>query len=199
MSKIFLIHNSDTLFDVARPQRPGTPLYYWYTDRFVHFMGTMEYIYIFTINPKEENIKIRSRYTPQEFDTLHRCYLQYKDYCDGKLPSLNYAESGIAMTYDELTPAIILQARTYASGKDEWLQTEYEIIKPYKPFTKRIIKLFESPYDELFTGKPILFSDIPEIVDLIPDINDLLPFKSISPDNNNNEYQYDGWNPMVSE
>jgi len=101
------------------------------------------------------------------------------------------------MSFSELKPTIVLQARSYGSGKDDWLQTEYEIIKPHKPFSKRVISLFEAPYEELFTGKPIKFTDIPELADLLPDIDNILPFKNIEPDENGT-YNIDNWSPMTT-
>lgn len=215
MSKLLLIHNSDTLFETLKLNTDKRPCFYWYTDRFCSHQGTSKYLYIFVVDPLKDNVELRSRSTiivdnpekenpeytsrnsTQDFDSLHKDFLHYRDYCEGKHPEIKYDEAGIAMSFSELTPIVILQARTYGSGKEEWLQTEYEIIKPHKPFSKRVISLFEAPYDELFSSKPIKFSDIPELVELLPDINDILPFKNIEPDSNGN-YSIDNWLAMSS-
>jgi hypothetical protein len=197
MSKLLLIHNSDTLFETLKPANDKRPNFYWYTDRFCSHQGTSKYLYIFAVDPAKDNVELRSRSTTQDFDSLHKDFLNYRDYCEGKHPELKYAEAGIAMSFSELTPNVILQARTYGSGKDDWLQTEYEIIKPHKPFSKRVISLFEAPYTELFAGKPIKFNDIPELAELLPDINDILPFKNIEPDPNGT-YSIDNWVSMSS-
>lgn len=197
MSKLLLIHNSDTLFETLKPASDKRPNFYWYTDRFCSHQGTSKYLYIFAVDPVADNVELRSRSTAQDFDSLHKDFLYYRDYCEGKYPNLKYAESGIAMSFSELTPVITLMARSYGSGKDDWLQTEFEIIKPHKPFKKRVISLFEAPYEELFAGKPIKFTDIPELVDSLPDIDNILPFKIIQPDSNGT-YSIDNWLPMTT-
>lgn len=195
MSKLLLIHNSDTLFETLKPPDNKRPNFYWYTDRFCSNLGTSKYMYIFAIDPVKDKVELRSRSNPQDFDSLHKDFLHYRDYCEGKHPELHYAEAGIAMSFSELTPVITLMARSYGSGKSDWLQTEFEIIKPHKLFKKRVISLFEAPYNELYAGKPVKFSDIPELVDLLPNISDILPFKDISPNSDGN-YTYADWSSM---
>ncbi len=195
MSKLLLIHNSDMLFETLKPVNKERPNFFWYTDRFCSHQGTSKYLYIFAVDPAKDNVQLRCRSGTRDFDSLHKDWLHYRDYCEGKASEVKYSESGIAMSFSELKPIIILQARIYGSGKESWLQTEYEIIKPHKPFSKRVISLFEAPYEELFKDKPIKFSDIPELVDLIPDIDDVLPFKRIEPDDNGT-YSIDNWLPM---
>lgn len=195
MSELLLIHNSDTLFETLKPPDNKRPNFYWYTDRFCSNLGTSKYMYIFVVDPVKDKVELRSRSSTQDFDSLHKDFLHYRDYCEGKHPELHYAEAGIAMSFSELTPVITLIARSYGSGKDDWLQTEFEIIKPHKPFNKRVISLFEAPYDELYAGKPIKFTDIPELAELLPDPDDMLPFKDIAPNSEGN-YQYKNWLPM---
>jgi hypothetical protein len=197
MSKLLLIHNSDLLFDTLKPPNQNRPLFYWYSDRFCSHQGTSKYLYIFAVDPVKDNVELRCRSGTRDFDSLHRDFLHYRDYCEGKVSEVKYSETGIAMSFSELTPIITLQARVYGSGKEEWLQTEFEIIRPHKPFTKRVISLFEAPYEELFAGKPIKFNKIPEIVDLIPDIDNVLPFKHIEP-NQDGKYEIDNWLPMIT-
>lgn len=199
MTKMLLIHHSPNLFETMRPPDPKRPLFYWYTDRFVHFDGTWQYMYIFAIDPKKDNLRVRARAGDLEFDDLHKGFLHYKKWREGGYPDeLKYAESGILMSFDEMKPVVTLMARSYGSSKPEWQQTDYEIVTPMKPFTKRVIKLFEAPYTSDFDAKPIKFTDIPELVDLIPDMEDMLPFKQIEPDADG-KYHYDGWLPMITE
>lgn len=195
MSKLLLIHNSDTLFDTLKPPDNKRPNFYWYTDRFCSNLGTSKYMYIFVIDPVKDNVELRSRSSTQDFDGLHKDFLHYRDYCEGKYPDLKYAESGIAMSFSKLTPTITLMARSYGSGKDDWLQTEFEIIKSHKPFNKRVISLFEASYQELYAGKPLKFTDIPELVELLPGMDYVLPFMEIQPDENG-IYGTDSWLPM---
>ena len=198
MSKILLIHNSHTLYTSLKPPTNERPLFYWYTDRFFHFEGTTKYLYFFVIDPKKDNIALRARNDNLDFDSLHKAFLYYMDFCDGKFPEYKYAEPGIAMSFSELTPSLVLLARSYGSGKEEWLQSKYEILQPHKPFTKRVISLFEKPYAEINGGMPIKFTEIPELVELIPDIHDLLPIKPIEPDVNG-IYHYGSWLPMKTD
>mgnify|MGYP000055230328 FL=1 len=102
------------------------------------------------------------------------------------------------MSFDEIRPVVTLMARSYGSSRPDYLQTDYEIITPMNPFTKRVIKLFEGPYEDDLDAKPIKFTDIPELVDLIPDMGNMLPFKEIQPDEDGN-YHYDDWLPMITE
>lgn len=197
MSKLLLIHNSDMLFETLKPANNERPNFFWYTDRFCSHQGTAKYLYIFAVDPVKDNVELRCRSNTCDFDSLHKDFLHYRDYREGKVNEVRYSETGIAMSFSELTPIIILQARSYASGKESWLQTEYEIIKPHKPFSKRVISLFEAPYDELFADKPIKFTDIPELVDLISDVDDILPFKNIEP-NKDGTYIIDNWLPMIT-
>lgn len=197
MSKLLLIHNSDKLFETLKPASNTRPNFYWYTDRFCSHQGTSKYLYIFTVDPVKDNVELRCRSGTRDFDSLHKDFLLYRDYCEGKVSKVKYSETGIAMSFSELKPVVVLQARSYGSGKDDWLQTEFEIIKPHKPFSKRVISLFEAPYEELFTGKPIKFTDIPELVDLITDTDNVLPFKHIEPDMNG-KYSIDNWLPITS-
>ena len=197
MSKLLLIHNSDMLLETLKAPDEKRPVFFWYTDRFCSHQGTAKYMYIFVVDPVKDNVELRCRADNRDFDSLHKGWVHYRDFCDGKLTELKYSESGIAMSFSELTPAIVLQARTYGSGKEEWLQTDYEIIKPHKPFSKRVIKLFKEPYDKLFEDKPIKFTDIPELVDLLGDIDDILPFKDIKPDENGT-YIIDNWLPITT-
>lgn len=193
MSKILLIHNSDTYFETLKPASIDRPNFYWYTDRFVSHLGTSKYLYIFVINPSEESIELRCRSKPFDFDAMHRDWLYYRDYKDGKYPEHKYGESGIAMSFSELRPTIVLQA---IGNEDEMLKLDYEIIKPSKLFAKKkVVRLFEKPYKELYKDKPLRFSDIPAIAELITDIDDVLPFKQIG-QSSEGKYQYKDWLPM---
>lgn len=207
MSNILLLHHSHNLYPTLKPPDPKRPLFYWYSDRFVSHLGSTQYLNLCVVNPKQDSIGLRSRNEFMDFDMLHKNFLHYKGSCEGTHPEWctcdpakrpKYEESGIAMSFSEITPSIVLMARSYASGKPYSLQSEYEIIEPYVPFSKRIISLFEEPYDQLFTGKPIKFTDIPELAALLPDSDDLLPFKDIEPDNDG-FFHYEDWLPMVTE
>lgn len=195
MSKLLLIHNSDKLFDTLQPPDSKRPNFYWYTDRFVSHIGTFRYIYIFVVNPKEDNVELRCRAKPFDFDALHKEWLYFRDYKDGKYPNKRYAEAGIAMSFSELKPVIILQA---IGSEEDGLKLDYEIIKPSKRFGKNtVVRLFKEPYSEIYKDKPLRFSDIPELAKLIPDIENVLPFKHIEP-NKDEQYLYGDWLPMNS-
>lgn len=198
MSKILLIHNSDRLYETLKPADSKRPFFYWYADRFASHIGTTNYLYFFLIDPKAEGVELRSRSETLDFDGLHKDFLRFKDWSEGKTPEYKYMDAGIAMTFSELKPKVTLMARSLASGTKEWLQTDFEIVEPHKPFTKRVIKLFEKPYDELYTGKPIKFTDIPELVDLMPELPVSLPYVSIEPDEAG-VYHYENWLPMITE
>lgn len=193
MSKLLLIHNSDKLFDVLQPPDDKRPNFYWYTDRFVSHIGTFKYIYIFVVNPKRDNVELRCRREPFDFDAMHKDWLYFRDYEDGKYPDKHYAEAGIAMSFSKLKPVVILRA---TGNEKDGLKLDYEIIKPSKRFGKKtIVRLFKEPYNEIYKDKPVSFSDIPELAKLIPEIEDTLPFKSIKP-NADDKYNYDDWLPM---
>lgn len=194
MSKLLLLHNSDRLFDTLQPPDDNRPNFYWYTDRFVSHLGTSKYIYICVVDPKEDNVELRCRAKPYDFDTLHRGYLHFKDYHDGKHPEYKLnIETGIAMSFSRLTPAIILRA---TGDERDSLKLDYEIIKPSKRFGKKtVVRLFKEPYSEIYKDKPLRFTDIPELAKLIPDIEDVLPFKQLK-QSPNGKYDYGDWLPM---
>lgn len=206
MAKMLLMHNSDQLFNTLKPPTTERPLFYWYTDRFVSFQGTQKYIYLFLIEPRKDGIEVRSRSSFLNFDMLHKNFLHYKGWCEGKHPewctcgktNRVYEESGVVMTFNELRPDLTLMARSYGSSLPYDQQTDFEIIQPHKPFTKRTIKLFDAPYNNINLARRIRFIDIPEIVDLLPDLADSLPYKDIEPDSDG-IYHYDQWLPMVHE
>ncbi len=102
------------------------------------------------------------------------------------------------MSFSELKPTITLMNRYYGSSREEWMATDFEIIEPMVPFTKRKIKLFKEPYVEWFDWRPIRLNDIPEIAALIPDINECLPFKNIDIETDG-KFHYEDWNPMITE
>lgn len=204
--KLVLLHNSDRLFTSHKPPDTKRPFFYWYSDRFVSFQGTQKYLYIFVIDPLEDDIRLRSRTNSKDFDGLHKDFLHYKAWIDGNhdetcwcgTKDIQYAESGIAMTFSEMKPTITLMNRYYGSNREEWMATDFEIIEPAIPFTRRKIKLFKEPYDDMYKTQPIKFNEIPEIVSLIPDINECLPFKKIEK-SEDGKYHYDRWKPMVTE
>jgi hypothetical protein len=207
MTKMILLHNSDRLFTSHQPPADSErPFFYWYSDRFVSFQGTQKYLYIFVIDPVEDNVALRPRRSgTRDFDGLHKDFLHYKAWIEGRhdedcwciSKNLKYAESGIAMSFSELKPTVTLMNRYYGSSREEWMATDFEIISPVKPFTKRVIKLFDEPYDKMHEWKPTRFTDIPELVDLIPDLNDCLPFKKIEK-LDDGKYHFDSWLPMTS-
>lgn len=194
MSKLLLIHNSNMLFDTLQPPDNKRPNFYWYTDRFVSHIGTFKYIYIFVVNPKEDNVELRCRAEPFDFDALHKGFMHFKEYHQGKHPHYKMnIESGIAMSFSKLTPSVILRA---TGNEEDGLKLDYEIIKPSKRFGKKtVIRLFKEPYNEIYKDKPVRFSDIPELAKLIPEMEDTLPFKSIK-QNADDKYTYDDWLPM---
>ena len=197
MSKLLLIHNSDKYFsDGIKAKNMDRPNFYWYTDRFVSHLGTYKYLYIFIVDPISDGVELRCRTKPFDFDAMHKYFLHYKDYHDGKLPDFHYAESGIAMSFSELTPLVVLRAVDFGNGSNDLLKLDFEIIKPSKMFEKKkVVRLFKEAYSKLYTDKPIKFSDIPELAELIPDIENVLPFKHIEP-NGDGLYNYDSWMPM---
>ena len=195
MAGLLLIHNSDKLFDTLQPPDDKRPNFYWYTDRFVSHIGTFKYIYIFVVNPREDDVELRCRTKPFDFDALHKDWLYFRDYKDGKYPDKHYAESGIAMSFSKLKPAVILRA---TGNEDDGRKLDYEIIKPSKRFGKnKVIRLFKEPYSEIYKDDPIKFSDIPELARLLPNITDIYPFKEIRP-NVNGTYEYGDWLAMTS-
>ncbi|MFZ3009947.1 MAG: hypothetical protein WA030_02930 [Candidatus Microsaccharimonas sp.] len=205
--KLILLHNSDRLFTAHKPPDDSTrPFFYWYSDRFVSFQGTQKYLYIFVIDPKKDDVQLRSRTRTRDFDGLHKDFLHYKAWIEGSHDeecwctdkNLKYAESGIAMTFSEMKPTVTLLNRYYGSNREEWMATDFEISEPAVPFTKRKIKLFKEPYAEMFETQPIKFNEIPEIVNIIPDINECLPFKTVAK-GKDGKYDYEGWKPMISE
>lgn len=196
MTKILLIHNSDMLFNTLQPPDTKRPNFYWYTDRFVSHIGTFKYIYIFVINPKKDNVELRCRAEPFDFDALQRAYLHFKDYHDGKYPNYKMnIETGIAMSFSKLTPTVILRA---TGNEEDGLKLDYEIIKPSRRFGKKtVVRLFKEPYSEIYKDKPLRFSQIPELAELIPDIEEVLPFKSIEP-GSEGKYLYEDWQAMTT-
>lgn len=204
MTKLLLIHNSDNLFETHRVREGSErPVFYWYTDRFVSFQGTQKYLYIFLVDPIEDSVELRSRSHDQGFNGLHKDFLHYKAWIEGRHDeecwcisrNLSYAESGIAMTFSDIKPVATLMNRYYGSSREEWMATDFEIISPVKPFSKRVIKLFNKPYDELHQWEPTPFADIPELVDLIPELKDAYPIKRLER-GEDGKYHYDKWNPI---
>ena len=205
--KMILLHNSDRLFTSHKPpEGSDRPFFYWYSDRFVSFQGTQKYLYIFVIDPDKDDVQLRSRSQTIDFDGMHKDFLHYKSWQDGNhddvcwcgAKNVDYAESGIAMTFSEMKPTVTLMNRYYGSNREEWMATDFEIIEPAIPFTRRKIKLFKEPYEDMYKTQPIKFNEIPEIVDIIPDINECLPFKHIEKAKDG-KYYYDGWKPMITE
>lgn len=195
MAGLLLIHNSDKLFDTLQPPDDKRPNFYWYTDRFVSHIGTSKYIYIFVVNPREDDVELRCRAKPFDFDALHKDWLYFRDFKDGKYPDKHYAESGIAMSFSKLKPVVILRA---TRNEDDECKLDYEIIKPTKRFGKnKVVRLFKEPYSEIYKDDPLKFSDIPELARLLPNITDIYPFKDIKP-SVNGTYEYEDWLPMTS-
>jgi len=193
MAKLLLIHNSDKLFDTLQPPDTKRPNFYWYTDRFVSHIGTSKYIYIFVVNPKEDNVELRCRTEPFDFDALHKGWLYFRDYKDGKHPDKHYAESGIAMSFSKITPVVTLQA---TGNEKDGMKLDYEIIKPSKRFSKnKVVRLFKEPYSEIYKDKPLRFCDIPTIAELIPDIDNVFPFRQVKR-SQSGKYEYEDWLPM---
>lgn len=193
MSKILLLHNSDKLFDTLQPTDDKRPNFYWYTDRFVSHIGTFKYVYIFIINPKEDNVELRCRAKPFDFDALHKDWLYFRDYQDGRHPEKHYAEAGIAMSFSKMKPTVVLRA---TGNENNGLKLDYEIIKPTKLLRKnKVVRLFKEPYSEIYKDKPVQFTKIPDLAELIPDIENVLPFKPIKA-NVLGKYEYKDWLPM---
>lgn len=206
MKELLLIHHSDTLFDTLKPPTNNRPLFYWYTDRLCSHEGTAKYLYIFLINPKRDSVQLRARRNgTDDFNGLHKDFLHYKAFLDGNHDAtcwciskdLKFAESGIAMSFSEMKPSAVLMSRQYGSNKEEWLQTQYEIISPMKPFSKRVIKLVEEPYEVPGEEEGIPFAEIPELVEVLPNLLNSYPIKKLSPDNSG-KYHFKDWLPMTS-
>ncbi len=196
MSNILLIHNSDVLYDTLKPADENRPLFYWYTDRFASHVGTMKYLYFCLINPKKDRVALRARGGNSGFDTLHKDFLYYKEYCEGST-ELNYAEPGIAMSFDEIKPTLILKAIPRMFGNLTSQPFVYEVVSPHDGQSRERIKLFEkSPKTKAFL--PIKFTDIPLLVKAAPQITQCLPSIDIKPNVQGN-YRYRDWLPMVTE
>lgn len=198
MTKLLLFHNSDEIHYTFKPRDNNRPMFYWYSDRFASNLGTADHLHIFIVDPIGDNIELRSRSTSQDFDGLHKHFLHFRDFKDGKHPKLFYDEPGIAMSFSVLVPDIILKVHPRDKDIPSFLHQTYEIVHPSShATTDAYIKLFHSPYDELYKDNPIRFNEIPEILDLIPDINSIMPFRDIAPDKDG-KYYYDQWNPMTT-
>lgn len=201
MSEILFFHHSSELIDKFSANYRDRPLFLWYADRWCHYQGSDKYLYFFLIDPKRDGIELRARSWPSGFDMMHKNMLHYKGWCEGnhlewcqckEQGDTKYEEAGIATTFDAIKPTVTLIARSYGSSLDEEKQIRYEIVTPYKPFTKRVINLFEGPYEEPWMSKPLRFADIPELVELMPSLPDALPFKDIKRDEEG-MYHYDEW------
>lgn len=193
MSKILLIHNSDDLRLTFKPWDDSRPIFYWYTDRFASHIGTMNYLYFFLVNPESDGIELRCRTDTQDFDALHKGFLRYRDFCEGKSPELKYEEPGIAMSFSTLKPDLILVADQNAAREGRQFNT-YLILHPNAGKAKSV-DLFREPFPRKeLIGQPLKFTDIPGLVEALPDINDALPFKDITPDSSG-IYR---WLPMLT-
>lgn len=198
MTKLLLFHNSDFMRHTFTPNDRTRPIFYWYSDRFASHDGTTKYLHLFLVDPITDSIQLRSRSSTQDFDGLHRQYLHFKDFKEGRYPKLMYDEPGIVMSFSTLTPDLILQTHSPDSQQPSFLQQTYEIVYPAKYATQNAyIKLFNSPYDELYKDDPIPFNTVPEIVAALPQIKNSLPIKDINPNEHDN-YHYDRWLPMTS-
>lgn len=193
MESLILIHNSDQKFEVLSPPDNKRPLFYWYTDRFCSHIGTQKYIYIFIVNPEKDDIELKAR-DGEGFDSVHKSFLDYKNYTEGK-SDLKYVESGIVMSFSKMKPEAVLVSTSFGSGIPDYLSYEYEILYPYKPFSKRIINIFEEPYNDIYQGKPVPFNQISELVDLVPEISNSYPVISPSLDKDG-KCIFDDWNEM---
>lgn len=191
MADLFLFHNSEELYETLSPSDPKRPLFYWYSDRFCSHVWPQKYLYIFVINPKEQKIELRSRTDDKGFNELHKAFLDYKNFCEGNTPDINYAEAGIAMSFNIMRPTMILKAVDYMQGEN-LRDICYKIIFPEKLVNKQSITLFDN------TDNPIPFIDIPEMTQSIPNLNTCLPFCCINP-RHNKEYVYEDWLAMETE
>lgn len=198
MTKIFLFHNSDVIHHTFSPRDDTRPMFYWYSDRFASHDGTTNYLHLFVIDPDKDNVELRSRTDTQDFDALHRQFLHFKDYKQGKYPELFYDEPGIVMSFSTMTPTIILKTHSRDDDTPSFLQQTYEIVYPsHLATTDAYIKLFHKPYDELYSDNPIPFNEIPALVNAIPDINSVLPLQHVDAEKDG-KYYYGHWKPMSS-
>lgn len=178
MTNLLLYHVSDRLYDVLEPPDSKRPLFYWYGDRLFDYYGQSKYVHLCMINPKKQNIALRSRTNTQDFDGLHRDFLAYLDFLNGRT-DLKYAETGIAMSFDPIKPTVVLKA----TGKGK-----YKFVRP-----KRFLANSFTVLDD--QEKPIPFIQIPELAEYV---HDTLPIRKILPDSNG-KYSYGDWLPMVTE
>lgn len=198
MTKLLLFHNSDEIRYTFTPRANTRPIFYWYSDRFASHDGTTNYLHIFLVDPLADNIELRSRSKTQDFDGLHKPFLHYRDFKEGKYPELLYDEPGIAMSFSTLVPDVILKTHSYDSDTPSFLQQTYEIVYPEEhATTDAYIKLFRTPYDELYGDTPIPLNEIPELVSILLEMSNALPFVSIEA-GSDGKYSYDQWKPMTS-
>ena len=181
MPDLLLYHVSDTLREVLEPPNDKRPLFYWYCDRLFSHYGLIEYVYFCVINPRKQNIALRSRSNAQDFDGLHKDFVYYRDFCDGKT-ELTYAEPGIAMSFSRITPTITLRATD-----PENTDTQYEIMEPEQFSAKPFSVLGDQQ-------RPIKFSQIPELANYL---KDCIPVKEIRPDEDG-RFLYEDWLPMTT-
>ena len=197
MTKIVLFHNSEEIHHTFKPRDDSRPMFYWYSDRFASHDGTTNYLHLLVIDPDKDNVELRSRSSTQDFDGLHRQFLHFKNFKDGKYSELFYDEPGIVMSFSTMTPTIILKTHSQDDDTPSFLQQTYEIVYPsHLATTDAYIKLFNKPYDELYSDDPIPFNKIPELVNAIPGINEMLPFQSIAV-REDGKYHYDQWRSMT--
>jgi len=143
-------------------------------------------MYFFLIDPKKDNIALRSRTESQDFSDLHKAALEYKAFKEGKLPNAEYREGGIAMSFSPMTPTLILEALE----PDQY--TKYKVIFPRKRFKRPHISLFDE------NKQPIPFDQIPVLKQLLPDLSDSHPFLPLQVFEDGT-YRYHEWNPMITE
>lgn len=184
--KMLLFHNSDWLYYSLFPDTTERPFFYWYSDRHHTHLNLTEYVYLFAIDPKKDNIQLRSRTDTQDFDGLHK---YFKDY-QREIALKDNVEPGIVMSFSELKPAITLQSMATPENIND-KRIPYRVILP-----EHLRGLEINFYDK--NGKPIPFNDIPQFKTMFPYIDEYLPIKEISPDKSG-AYGYEQWDPMITE
>jgi len=169
------------------------PAFYWFNDRWHSHLPKYreKYFYLFVKNPREDNIRFRSRHIEPDFNGLYAHYAEYlKERSQKNLSDLfkngnhkEYCEPSILMSFSDIEPDLVLSIKHYTDRCGR-------VVKP-KEYQGMRVCLFDK---EFF---PIKFINIPEIVKIIPKIKESYPF--LSPETKDGEYLYEDWTPLITE
>lgn len=189
-SEICFMHVSHEYREYFTHKHPEYPSFYWFTDRFYDHLCSgklcidgspgWKYFYFFIKNPKEDNIKFRSRHGNHGFDGLYKRYLSYKNYLSevGKKSGQYDSEPGMLNSYSLIKPNLI--AEFNEDIKD------FMVVYPKK---FRFLRLFI--FDKNNVSKPFLETRLPE---LFPEIKSALPITK--PTIKDDEFYFKNWIDM---